>query len=150
MKSTSTAAAVAAAVLVFAGNAPVAGAQAPQPPKKSAKQAAVAAAASPKKLTERDVFLTPGGLYTKADIKANGNKTVSQKHPDFMAAHDVAPKRGERICPISKTKASPKLTWIVGGKKYAFCCPPCVTEFVKKTKTNPKSIQAPETYVKTS
>src|SRR4028118_2032487 len=88
-----------------------------------AQKKAAGNAVAPKQPTERDVFLTPGGLYTKADIKANGNKTVSQKHPDFMAAHDVAPKRGERICPISKTKANPKLTWIVGGKNYAFCCP---------------------------
>jgi roadblock/LC7 domain-containing protein len=144
MKSTILAAAVAAALLL--ANTVPAGARAPQ--QKGAKRASGAAAS--KKVTERDVFLTPGGLYTKADIKANGNKTVSQKYPDFMAAHDAMPKPGERLCPISKTKANPKLTWIVGGKKYTFCCPPCVTEFVKQAKTNPKSIQAPEAYVKSS
>jgi YHS domain-containing protein len=105
-------------------------------------------AVAPKKPTERDVFLTPGGLYTKADIKANGNKTVSQKYPDFMAEHDMKPKKGQRVCPITNTVANPKLSWVVGGKTYQFCCPPCVTEFVKKAKTNPKAIKAPEAYVK--
>jgi YHS domain-containing protein len=108
------------------------------------------AAAAPKKLTERDVFLTPGGLYTKADIKANGNQTVSQKYPNFMAEHDAKPKKGQRVCPITDTVANPKLTWIVGGKTYQFCCPPCVTEFVKKAKTNPKAIKSPQAYVQTS
>lgn len=101
-----------------------------------------------KKNPEQAVFLTPGGAYTKADITANGGKTVSEKYPGFMANHDAAPKKGDRICPVSRTKASPKLTWIVGGKKYAFCCPPCVTEFVTKAKKDPKSIKAPHTYVK--
>ncbi len=101
-----------------------------------------------KKETERTVFLTPGGMYTKADIKANGGKTVSEKYPDFMPSHDANPKRGEILCPISKTKANPKLTWIVGGKTYRFCCPPCITEFVAKAKKNPKAIKPPQAYVK--
>ena len=46
------------------------------------------------------LFLTPGGLYTDADIKANGRKTVAQKYPDFMAQHDAKPKPGDRVCPI--------------------------------------------------
>ena len=101
-----------------------------------------------KKETERTLCLTPGGLYTKADIKANGGKTVSEKFPDFLATHDAKPKPGTRICPISETKANPKLTWIVGGKSYQFCCLPCVTEFVNKAKKEPKSIKKPEAYVK--
>jgi multiple sugar transport system substrate-binding protein len=38
------------------------------------------------------------------------------------------------ICPISKTKAAPKFSWVVGGKTYQFCCPPCVDEFVQTAK----------------
>ena len=94
--------------------------------------------------SQTSLFLTPGGRYTKADIKANGGKTVGQKYPNFMAEHDTKPKRGVRICPITKTKANPKLTWVVGGKTYQFCCPPCVAEFVAKAKKDPKSIKAPE------
>ena len=98
----------------------------------------------------RTLFLTPGGRYTKADIKANGRKTVAQKYPGFMAEHDTMPKPGERICPITNTKANPKLTWVLGGKAYQFCCPPCVAEFVKKAKTDPKAIRDPSAYVKKS
>jgi YHS domain-containing protein len=65
-----------------------------------------------------------------------------------MAEHDAKPKKGQRVCPITDTVANPKLSWVVGGKTYQFCCPPCVTEFVKKAKTNPKAIKAPEDYVK--
>ena len=97
---------------------------------------------------EAALFLTPGGAYTKADIAANGNKTVSQKYPGFVAAHDPKPKMGERVCPITDTKANPNLTWVVGGKTYQFCCPPCVTEFVTKAKTNPASLKDPAAYVK--
>lgn len=97
---------------------------------------------------ERELFLTPGGAYTAADIKANGNTSVYQKYPDFVASHDTQVKPGERVCPISETKPNPRLTWIVGGKTYAFCCPPCVAEFVTKAKKDPKSIKSPEAYVK--
>lgn len=107
-----------------------------------------ATATPPPTSKERALFLTPGGAYTRADVRANGNQTVSQKYPDFVAAHDAKPKPGQRVCPITDTKANPKLTWVVGGKTYAFCCPPCVTEFVKKAKADPKSIKAPEAYVK--
>lgn len=94
------------------------------------------------------LFLTPGGRYTAADITANGRKTVAQKYPNFMAAHDAKPKPGDRVCPITDTKANPKLTWVVSGQTYQFCCPPCVVEFVKKAKTNPQSIKAPDAYIK--
>jgi len=107
------------------------------------------AAKTPKARDAQSVlFLTPGGLYTNADIKANGRKTVAQKYPDFMAQHDAKPKPGDRVCPITDTKANPKLTWVVGGKTYPFCCPPCVVEFVKKAKTDPKSIKNPDAYIK--
>ncbi len=97
---------------------------------------------------DRELFLTPGGAYTAEDIKANGNTSVYQKYPGFVAAHNAKPQAGDIICPISETKANPKLAWIVGGKTYAFCCPPCVAEFVAKVKKDPGSVKDPSTYVK--
>ncbi len=46
------------------------------------------------------------------------------------------------------TKANPKFAWIIGGKTYEFCCPPCVDEFVALAKSNPELINPPEFYVK--
>lgn len=97
---------------------------------------------------ERQLYLTPGGLYTTDDIKANGNMTGSEKFKNFKASHDIKPKVGDKICPITLTKANPECTWIIGGKKYEFCCAPCVDEFVKLAKEDPKAIKAPEEYVK--
>ncbi len=97
---------------------------------------------------ERELYLTPGGIYTQSDIEANGNVTASEKFQGFMAAHDMNPKPGDKICPVTFTKANAKCSWIVGGKKYEFCCPPCVDEFVTLAKTNPDEVKAPEEYVK--
>ncbi|MCW3099363.1 MAG: hypothetical protein JWL77_4981 [Chthonomonadaceae bacterium] len=96
---------------------------------------------------ERKLFLTPGGKYTQADILANGNTVPSVKYADFVAAHNMHPQKGEPICPITNTAANPKLFWIVGGKSYTFCCPPCLREFVAKAKTRPASIHSPEYYI---
>jgi YHS domain-containing protein len=49
---------------------------------------------------------------------------------------------------VTLTKANPKCAWIVGGKTYEFCCPPCVDEFVKTAKEQPAEIKEPEDYVK--
>lgn len=99
---------------------------------------------------ERELYLTPAGLYTQADIKANGNLTASRKFKGFMAKHDMHPKPGDKICPITMTKANPACSWIVGGKTYEFCCPPCVDEFVSwaKNEETIKDIKNPESYVK--
>jgi hypothetical protein len=106
--------------------------------------------AEPKEVTadEKDLFLTPGGIYTEADIKANGRLTAAQKFAKFKPAHDRKPKPGDQICPITRTKANPACTWIVGGKTYTFCCPPCVSEFIKLAKESPESIKEPSEYVK--
>lgn len=96
---------------------------------------------------ERDVFLTPKGRYTADDIKKNGNMIASEKFKGIPSAHDSHPKPGDRVCPISGSKANPQFTWYVGGKAYQFCCPPCVYEFVKSAKEEPDTIQDPETYV---
>jgi hypothetical protein len=97
---------------------------------------------------EQSLYLTPAGLYTANDIAANGNVTAAQKFRGVMAAHDMKPKVGDRICPITNTKANPKFTWVVDGKPYEFCCPPCVDEFVKLAKEQPDAIKPPETYIK--
>ena len=96
---------------------------------------------------ERELYLTPGGKYTEADIAANGNMTASQKFAGVKASHDLNPKPGDTICPITLTKANPKFTWVVGGKAYEFCCPPCVDEFVKLAKAG-GDIKSPEEFVK--
>ena len=108
-------------------------------------------AATPNKVVDSDeqkLYLTPGGLYTEADIKANGNLTASQKFKGFRASHDLKPKPGDKICPVTLTKSNPECTWIVGGKKYEFCCPPCVDEFLTQAKSNPELVKKPEDFIK--
>lgn len=94
------------------------------------------------------LFLTPGGRYTEADIEANGRVTAKQKFKAFMAKHDMHPKPGDLICPITETKANPACSWVVGGQTYQFCCPPCVEEFVRMAKETPDQIKDPAAYVK--
>ena len=103
----------------------------------------------PRKVTneaERQLYLTAGGKYTDADIRANGSLTASQKYRGFRSSHDMHPAAGDAICPITETKANAKCTWIVGGKSYAFCCPPCIDEFVKLAKEHPEEIHDPRDY----
>lgn len=110
-----------------------------------------APAAMPKALPDDEsakLFLTPGGRYTEADIAANGRRTAMQKFKGFQAKHDVDPKPGDRLCPITDTKANPQCTWVIGGKTYEFCCPPCVEEFVRLAKEKPAAIKDPGDYVK--
>lgn len=97
---------------------------------------------------EKKLFLTPGGCYTGQDIIDNGRMTSSQKFKGFFPSHDLKPKKGDRICPITLTKANPKCSWIINGKEYWFCCPPCVEEFVKLAKEKPEQVKSPERYVK--
>ena len=97
---------------------------------------------------ERALFLTPGGKYTAADIAANGATVPAVKYKGVRASHDDNPKPGDAICPISKTKANPKFTWVVGGKTYPFCCIPCIEEFVALAKEKPGEIKDPKDYIK--
>ena len=96
----------------------------------------------------RKLYLVPGGIYTAADIKANGGVTAGQKFAGRMAKHDMKPKAGDKICPVTFTKANPEFTWVVAGKTYEFCCPPCVDEFVGWAKEQPEQIKEPREYVK--
>jgi YHS domain-containing protein len=97
---------------------------------------------------ERQLYLTAGGKYTAADITANGGLTASQKFKGVQAAHDLNPKPGDKICPVTLTKANPKFSWVIGGKTYEFCCPPCVDEFLQLAKEKPDEVKAPEEYRK--
>jgi YHS domain-containing protein len=97
---------------------------------------------------EQKLFLTPGGLYTAADVAANGSTVPTVKYKGIRAQHDDNPKAGEKICPISKTKANPKFTWVIGGKTYEFCCIPCIEEFVVLAKEKPGEVKDPSEYVK--
>ncbi|MEQ1827813.1 MAG: hypothetical protein ABL921_17770 [Pirellula sp.] len=97
---------------------------------------------------EKELYLTPGGRYTAADVAANGNVTASQKFNGIKSAHDMNPKSGDRICPITETKANPKFSWIIDGKTYQFCCPPCVDEFLKTAKASKDPLPEPESYTR--
>lgn len=97
---------------------------------------------------ERELYLTPGGAYTQADVEANGNQTAAQKFKGVKVTHDIKPNPGDPICPITLTKANPGFNWIIGGKKYVFCCPPCVEEYLTKVKKDPAAIRPPEEFIK--
>lgn len=96
----------------------------------------------------RRLYLEPGGTYTAADIAANGGVTAAEKYRGFQSNHDLAPQLGDRICPVTRTKADSRCTWTVGGKAYAFCCPPCIDEFVRTAKEQPELIREPEVYTR--
>ena len=100
------------------------------------------------KRVEQSLFFTESGLYTKQDIAANGKLAPVEKFRGVPSRHDFRPRLGDFICPVTQTKANPKFTWIVNGKTYAFCCPPCIEEFVLRAKNEPDKIQPPEAYVK--
>lgn len=97
---------------------------------------------------ERSLYLTPGGRYTLADIAANGESLPSIKFRGIASAHDMKPKPGDRICPITATKANAEFAWVVDGKTYLFCCPPCVDEFVQLAKVSQEALPPPESFVK--
>jgi YHS domain-containing protein len=96
---------------------------------------------------ERALFLTPGGIYTAADIAANGNTIPSIKYRGISWEHADDLKPGDKVCPITVNKADSKCTWIVNGKTYEFCCTPCLDKFVKWAKNEPGKIKAPEEYI---
>jgi hypothetical protein len=99
---------------------------------------------------EQELYLTAGGRYTAADITANGSTTPAVKFKGLVSKHDAKPKVGDRICPISGTKANPEFTWIIDGRPYQFCCPPCIDEFVRMAKEQSEELTAPDTYIKTN
>jgi hypothetical protein len=96
----------------------------------------------------RKLYLTPGGKYAEADIKANGNTIPAAKFKGIKSDHNAKPQPGDKICPISMSKANPKFTWVVGGKTYEFCCVPCIDEFMQTAKDKPNEIKDPSEYFK--
>lgn len=107
-------------------------------------------AVMPRKITnaaERELYLTAGGKYTEADIKANDSATPSEKFKGFQSNHNVHAAAGDKICPITNTKANPNCTWVVNGQRHEFCCPPCIDEFVRLAKEHPEQILDPSEYV---
>lgn len=96
---------------------------------------------------ERELFLVPGGIYTAADIKANGDILPSKKYAGISWPHDDDLKPGDKLCPVTTNKADPRCQWIVNGKTYEFCCTPCLDKFVKWAKKQPEKIKDPEAYI---
>lgn len=95
---------------------------------------------------ERDLFLLPGGIYTEADIKANGNILPSIKFRGISWPHDDV-KPGDKVCPVTMNKADSRCQWTVAGKSYEFCCTPCLDKFVKWAKQQPEKIKDPSEYI---
>jgi YHS domain-containing protein len=96
---------------------------------------------------EASVFKSPAGQYTAEDIRLNGPLSPAEKFGNLMSNHDMNPKKGDPVCPITMTKANPDFYWYVGGKKYLFCCPPCIEEFVMRAKKSNTPLPGPEKYV---
>jgi hypothetical protein len=94
-----------------------------------------------------DLFGTPGGKYTEEDMRANGRRTAASKYAAFTTSHELRSRPGEKSCPVSRFKASAACTWLVAGKTYAFCCPPCIAEFLHRAKEHPQSIKEPDEYL---
>jgi len=98
--------------------------------------------------TERELYMTPGGIYTSADITSNGHLTASERFAGFRAVHDFSPQPGDSLCPITRTKANEECAWVIAGRRYTFCCPPCIDEFLGLAKHRPESVLPPEGYIK--
>lgn len=97
---------------------------------------------------QRRVFLSPGGKYSEADIRDNGGLSAGEKFSASAPMHDHTPKLGDRICPVSRFKADSMTSWIIGGQHYAFCCQPCIDEFVLLAKEKPEDVQPAARYIR--
>ena len=96
----------------------------------------------------RELYLTPAGIYSDADIRANGRRSASEAFVNFRAEHDFSPQPGDRLCPITRTKSNPACRWVIGGQTYEFCCPPCIDEFVRLAREQPQAIADPDDYIR--
>jgi hypothetical protein len=96
---------------------------------------------------EEALYLDAGGKYTQDDIRANGGQTAAQKYRGFETDHGRKPAPGDRVCPVTGLKADPGCSWVIGGKSYAFCCPPCVDQFVRTAKERPGEVRDPREYL---
>jgi len=83
---------------------------------------------------EKKLLLTPGGIYTQVDIDANGRIAAFEKFRNVKVVHSLQGGPEDRLCPVTQTKANPRIAWKVGGKTYEFCCPSCIPDFVANAK----------------
>ncbi len=97
---------------------------------------------------ERALYATPAGKYSAADVETNGAAPASRRFEAFEPAHDANPRPGDRVCPLTRTKANAACAWVVAGLEYEFCCPPCVDHFVRAAKERPGEVKGPEEYLK--
>ena len=97
---------------------------------------------------QRRLYLTAGGRYTGADVRAAGGKTAVERYRGFRVRRLVRALPGDRVCPVTRMKADDGITWTVGGGEYRFCCPVCIDDFVLKARERPDEIKAPGEYVK--
>lgn len=105
-----------------------------------------AAAAERAEAEEAALYSIPGGKYSAEDVRANGSEGATRKYRGERPAHDENPAPGERVCPVSRTRADPRFVWIIGGREYRFCCPPCIDEFVAAAKERPDEVREPDFY----
>ncbi len=96
----------------------------------------------------RTLYLTPGGAYTAADIAANGPVLPAAKFKGIKANHNIDPAVGDKLCPVTLTKSNPAFSWVIAGKTYEVCCPPCLDELVQLAKDKPGDLKEPEAYRK--
>lgn len=96
---------------------------------------------------ERKLVLKPGGRYLQSDIDAAKGDSPSMKYKNVESAHTTLLAPGDPLCPVTRLRADSRLTWVVGGKTYQFCCPPCIVEFVALAKEHPDELVLPEDLV---
>ena len=102
---------------------------------------------APQKKTSQ-LYLTPGGIYTQADIDKNGNTTPDEKFKGKRFKHsDAALKPGDKICPITDKRANAECSWIVDGQSYEFCCRPCLDDFIERAHYDAGKIKKADKYV---
>lgn len=105
-----------------------------------------AATVAREEAVEAALYSTPGGKYLEKDVRANGPTPASRKYRSERPAHDDRPAPGDRVCPVTRSRADVRFVWVIGGKEYRFCCPPCIDEFVATAKERPDEVQEPEFY----
>lgn len=104
------------------------------------------AAAKKKSARVRELYLKPGGIYTAADIKANGTVPAMEKYKGKTWEH-ADKKPGDKVCPVTDNKAEAECVWTVQGQRYEFCCPPCVDKFIRQAHFEPEKIKDAKEYV---
>ncbi len=95
---------------------------------------------------EAALYSNPGGKYREEDIRANGAAAASRKYRGERPAHNDKPVAGERVCPVTRSRGDPRFVWLIGGREYRFCCPPCIDEFVATAKERPDEVREPDFY----